>query len=198
MPPSRRNAAERLKPRAPLVFDIRALPRRPGSQREESRTVPAPADLGAGMVGIRAGADLDLRLRFEAVAEGVLVTADVTAPVTGECARCLEPLTGTIDVRCRELYSYSPGGEDEEDEGYCLDGDLLDIEPALRDSLVPALPLAPLCREDCPGLCPECGARLADVGPGHGHERAVDSRWVAMRERVAQAEAKGSSAATRT
>ena len=58
--------------------------------------------------------------------------------------------------------------------------DYIDLEPLLRDAVVLALPLAPVCREDCPGLCPDCGARLADVEPGHGHEQ-VDPRWAALR-----------------
>ncbi len=58
-----------------------------------------------------------------------------------------------------------------------LDGDFLDLEPAFRDAVVLALPLSPLCRDDCPGLCAECGAKLADVGPEHGHGDKVDPRW---------------------
>ena len=72
-------------------------------------------------------------------------------------------------------------GEDAAD-GYALDGDLLDLEPALRDALVLALPLAPLCREDCPGLCVECGALLAQAGPDHGHEPAIDPRWAGLQQ----------------
>ena len=59
-----------------------------------------------------------------------------------------------------------------------LEGDLIDLEPVLRDAVVLALPLRPLCRDDCPGLCAECGARLAD-DPDHGHE-TVDPRWAAL------------------
>ena len=54
------------------------------------------------------------------------------------------------------------------------------LEPVLRDAVVLALPLSPLCRDDCPGLCPDCGARLADAGPGHRHDDAVDPRWAAL------------------
>jgi uncharacterized protein len=60
-----------------------------------------------------------------------------------------------------------------------MDGVLLDIEPALRDAVVLALPLQPLCRDDCPGLCPQCGARLAD-DPEHEHDE-TDARWAALR-----------------
>ena len=52
--------------------------------------------------------------------------------------------------------------------------------PTFRDAVVLALPLSPLCREDCPGLCAECGAKLADAGPGHGHSDKLDPRWGAL------------------
>jgi uncharacterized protein len=93
--------------------------------------------------------------------------------------RCLDPLTSTIEVSFQELYRYLPDpGEDENDgEERFLDGDYLDLEPAFRDAVVLALPLSPLCREDCPGLCVECGVKLADVGPEHGHGDKVDPRW---------------------
>ena len=69
-----------------------------------------------------------------------------------------------------------------DDEELSLDGDLLDLEPVLRDAVVLALPMSPLCREDCPGLCVECGVRLADAGPAHRHEDAPDPRWAALSE----------------
>jgi uncharacterized protein len=128
---------------------------------------------------VPAGADVALDLRFEAVSEGVLVTGSAVAPLTGECARCLEPLAAAIEVSFQELYRYLPDpGEDEDDgEERFLDGDHLDLGPAFRDAVVLALPLSPLCRDDCPGLCAECGALLADAGPGHRHGDKVDPRW---------------------
>ena len=123
-----------------------------------------------------------LDLRFEAVSEGVLVTGSAVAPLTGECARCLDPLTSSIEVSFQELYRYLPDlGEDGADgEDRSLDGDFLDLEPTFRDAVVLALPLSPLCRDDCPGLCAECGAKLADAGPDHGHGDKVDPRWGAL------------------
>jgi uncharacterized protein len=89
-----------------------------------------------------------------------------------------------MEVSFQELYLYESGAADEEAdvEERFLDGDLLDLEPAFRDVVVLALPLSPLCREDCPGLCPECGARLAEVGPNHEHGDNVDPRWAALRQ----------------
>jgi uncharacterized protein len=162
-----------------FTFDMRVLGKGPGEFRDEKRAAAAPAGLGSGLVLVPAGADVALDLRFEAVSEGVLVTGSAVAPLTGECARCLEPLASTIEVSFQELYRYLPDpGEDENDvEERFLDGDHLDLEPAFRDAVVLALPLSPLCRDDCPGLCAECGALLADVGPDHGHNDKVDPRW---------------------
>jgi len=169
------------------VLDTRELGRRPGSMREMTRTVPAPADLGIEVLGVAEGAPVDLDLRLEAVMEGVLVTGTARATLTGECARCLEPLTEEIEVSLQELYVYEdhavtePGSGDEDDEVSMLEGDLVDLEPLLRDAVVLALPFQPLCTDDCPGLCPECGARLAD-DPDHAHEAAIDPRWAALTE----------------
>src|SRR5690242_8100757 len=111
--------------RGPLVFDIRTLG--PASARSESLTVRAPADLGAGMVRVPEGSELDLEVRFEDVGDGVLVTALATAPLVGECARCLDEFTSSTQVRFRELFAARPG--ESGDDGYLLDGDLLDVEP---------------------------------------------------------------------
>jgi uncharacterized protein len=147
--------------------------------------VPAPADLRVALACVPAGAEVKLHVRLEAVSEGVLVTVEVAAPVAGECARCLEPVTSLVEVSFRELYEADAGpvadGCDDADRRF-LDADLLDLEPAFRDAVVLALPLAPLCGPDCGGLCPECGARLADAGPGHHHGERMDPRWARLRQ----------------
>ncbi len=150
-----------------------------------TRTVPAPPDLGIEVLGVAEGAPVELDLRLEAVMEGVLVTGTARATLTGECARCLEPIADEIDVRFQELFVYedhAPDGHSTgDDEVSTLAGDLIDLEPLLRDAVVLALPFQPLCMDDCPGLCPECGARLAE-DPDHGHEAAIDPRWAALTE----------------
>ena len=165
-----------LDPRAPLVFDIRELGRRAGSMMEVDRTVPAPPDMGGGVAVVQQGSEMGLSMRFEAVVEGVLVSGTAAVTVSGECARCLEPVTWDETVPLTELFLHEPGPEEEELP--VLDGEYLDLEPVVRDAVVLALPLAPVCRPDCPGLCIECGARLAD-DPSHGHDR-IDPRWAAL------------------
>ncbi|HZE34601.1 MAG TPA: DUF177 domain-containing protein [Actinoallomurus sp.] len=181
MPHGSRNNLTRIDPRDPFVIETRTLGRRPGSMRKDSYTVPAPADLGVEMVSVPEGTEIELDLRLEAVMEGVLVSGTARAPLSGECARCLDPLTSSIEVELQELYVYSDtrSGESAEDDERRLEGDLIDLEPVVRDAMVLALPLSPLCRDDCPGLCTDCGVRLADAGPDHHHD-AVDPRWAAL------------------
>jgi uncharacterized protein len=168
-----------LDPRLPLVLDTRELGRRPGSMKTLSRSVPAPVDLGVDVLGVPAGSELELDLRLESVVEGVLVSGTGSGTVTGECVRCLDPVSRPLVVDVQELWTR---GEplDAEDELPQLDGDLLDLEPVLRDAVVLALPLQPLCRDDCPGLCSECGAHLAD-DPDHRHDE-TDPRWAALQQ----------------
>jgi uncharacterized protein len=171
-----------LDPRSPLVLDTNDLPRRPGAMRPVRRAVPSPADLGVELIGVQAGAQLDLDLRLESVSEGVLVSGTVTAPVAGECGRCLRPIADALAVTVQELYAYEHSTTDEttdDDEVGRMRGDLIDLEPALRDAVVLALPTHPLCREDCPGLCPECGVPFDDLPPDHSHAQA-DPRWAAL------------------
>ncbi|MGW0227536.1 YceD family protein [Actinopolymorpha singaporensis] len=165
-------------PQAPLVFDTRELGRRPGAQRKLRRSVPAPAGLGIDVLGVPEGTDIELALRLESVMEGVLASGTARVMLTGECVRCLEPLEQPLDVDFQELYAF-PESEIEDDEASRLEGDLLDLEPVVRDAVVLALPYQPVCSDDCPGLCPQCGARLAD-DPDHQHEAAIDPRWAAL------------------
>ncbi|MBO9520143.1 MAG: DUF177 domain-containing protein [Nocardioidaceae bacterium] len=174
-----------LDPRAPLVLDTRELGRRPGSQRRVSFTAEAPAELGIEILGVPTGSPVTFDLRLEAVMEGVLVSGTASAALAGECARCLEPIADEITVDLQELYLYDDGrdtaGDDEDDDVSRTEGDLVDLEPVLRDAVVLALPFQPLCQDDCPGLCTECGARLAD-DPDHRHDEPVDPRWAALEQ----------------
>ena len=170
----------RLDPRSPLVVDTRELGRRPGTMRRVHRTIAAPAGLGTEVVSVPEGADLELDLRLEAVMEGILASGTVRGRTVGECVRCLDPVEDEIEADVQELYVYpgrTPDGEDDDELRELVD-DMIDLEPVLYDTLVPALPFQPVCRDDCPGLCSDCGARLAD-DPGHTHESA-DPRWQAL------------------
>lgn len=148
------------------------------------RSLPSPGGLGLDVIGVRDEALLELDLQLEAVSEGVLVTGTLTAPLRGECGRCLDPVSESLSVDVCELFAYPDSLTDtttEQDEVYRIVGDHLDLEPVVRDGVVLGLPLTPLCRPDCSGLCPECGLRLDDLESGHAHE-SLDPRWAALAE----------------
>ena len=179
-----------IDPRSPLVLDTRELGRRAGSMQEVSLTVPAPADLGIMSIGVPEGSEIELDLRLESVIEGVLVSGTALVQLTGECSRCLDPISDELEVDLQELYAlrgdrrtgrpvaHRRSRRRTDDEQLHLVGDHLDLEPVLRDAVVLDLPLAPVCRDDCPGLCPQCGFRLAD-DPTHDHD-VIDPRWAAL------------------
>jgi uncharacterized protein len=164
--------------RSPLVFDTRSLGRRAGAMTTVTTTVPAPAGLGIEVIGVPEGSPIELDLRLEAVVEGVLVTGTATMTAVGECVRCLREVSQPIEVDVQELFVHDAGYEDD-DETSLLQGDLIDLEPVIRDDVVLDLPFQPLCSPDCAGLCPTCGARLDD-DPGHHHDAATDPRWAAL------------------
>lgn len=146
-----------------------------------TRVVAAPDRLGTEVIAVPEGTQIELDLMLESVLEGVLVTGTARTHATGECVRCLETVEQPVEASITELYAYPDRevpADDDEDEVRLLQDDLIDLEPALRDNLVPALPYQPLCDEDCPGLCSDCGARMAD-DPDHHHEQA-DPRWQAL------------------
>jgi len=185
--PENTTPKRRLDPRGPFVLDVRRLERQPGSMRTDRRRVPAPAGLSQDLVGVPEGAPLDLDLRLESATEGVLMTGTVTTAIAGECGRCLEPVTDDFGVDVIELFAY-PGSATaettDEDEVDRIVDDLIDVEPVVRDAVVLGLPMTPLCRPDCAGLCSSCGQRLDDLPADHVHDM-LDPRWAALTERFA-------------
>lgn len=162
-------------PRSGLVLDTHELSRRAGQLREVTRIAEAPADLGIDVIGVPPGSPVDLQLRLESVVEGVLVTGTATVHLHGYCTRCLRELSSQLEVEVQELFCY-PGKEADDEEAQHIEGELIDLEPVLRDAVVLDLPFTPLCRPDCAGLCPLCGADL-NADPGHGHDEDIDPRW---------------------
>ena len=134
------------------------------------------------MIGVTPGGEIDLDLRLESVVEGVLVSGSADVPLSGECGRCLAEINDRMTVDLQELFAYADSTTDltgEDDETARMEGDFVDLEPVLRDAVVLTLPLTPLCRPDCAGLCVECGERLDDLPKDHAHA-LPDPRWAAL------------------
>jgi uncharacterized protein len=169
-------------PGSPLVVNIARLGRRPGSMFAMHETVASPARIGLEMIGIAPGAPLDLDLRVESVSEGVLVSGTLSAPIAGECSRCLTPFTERIDVNLTELFAYPDSlteATTDEDEVGRVVNDFVDLRQPIVDAVGLELPFSPVCRTDCPGLCPTCGVALATAVPDHHHDE-IDPRWAKL------------------
>jgi uncharacterized protein len=182
-----------LDPAAPLVFDTAEL-RGAGTTMLVVREIPAPEAIGLPGYEVPQGSVLDLDVQLTGVSEGVLATGSVEAVAEGECARCLAPVQDALSVQVQELYAYEGSVTEattEADEIMRLQGDLLDLEPAVRDALVLAMPVTPLCRPDCPGLCAECGIPWDELPDDHRHE-TVDPRWAGL-EKLRLADTDGES-----
>mgnify|MGYP003377253045 CR=1 FL=1 len=165
-------------PRSGLVIEIHEMSRQAGTMREVRRTTEAPGEIGIGVIGVPAGSPVELDVRLEAVGEGVLVTGTAEVALAGECVRCLAPIRRDDVVDIQELYYY-PGNGPDDDEASRIEGERIDLEPVLRDTVVLDLPFTPLCRDDCRGLCQTCGANLNDE-PDHAHDEGKDDRWVGL------------------
>lgn len=180
---------ERLDLGSTFVIGLRELGRRPGNAQPVHRVGPLAERLGLEMIAVEAGTDVDADLLLQSASEGVLVTGTVSAPATGECGRCLGPVETVVTADVMELYAYPASLTEQtsdEDEVYRVgvtrDGnDAVDVEPVLRDAIVLALPLTPLCRPDCEGLCVDCGEPLADLPADHSHE-LLDPRFARLAE----------------
>ncbi len=110
--------------------------------------------------------------------EGVLVTGTAVVSLSGECVRCLVGISDELEIDVQELFTYSES-DASEDEASRMEGELIDLEPVLRDQVVLDLPFQPVCKADCAGLCSICGANLNDE-PDHTHGDELDPRWAAL------------------
>lgn len=170
---------------SPLVLDAKEVGRRPGAMRELRFTAGAPVDFGTDVIGVPQDGSMDLSVRMESVHEGVLVTGTVSTTASGACVRCLDEVELPVEGSFQELFVWPDRAThhrevdaDADEEEHHIEDDLIDLETVLRDAVLPSLPFQPVCREDCPGLCAQCGARLED-DPDHHHEQ-IDPRWAAL------------------
>lgn len=158
-----------------LIVQLKELIHKPGNMKEVVLEHTLSEQIGTDVMGIEAGSTLVIPTRLESVHEGILATADFTAKVKGICSRCLDEISDDLEIEIQELFMYRPEQEDD----FVVEQDRIDLEQALIDSVVPALPLQPLCSEDCAGLCSRCGVRM-DEDPSHSHEDPIDPRFSAL------------------
>jgi uncharacterized protein len=162
------------------LVPVTTLRRSTGARRHELRSGRV-GELRVAASTVPADAEATADALLDSVDGGIEVIATVSAPWRGECRRCLKPVEGRLRCDVREVYRPrgSHEGPDGDEDTYELHLDHLDLEPLIRDALLLELPFAPLCREDCRGLCPTCGADRND-GPCGCPTASGDPRWAAL------------------
>lgn len=176
----------------PFILNIHELSRRAGEMKEYELDIEAPERIGVPLIGVPQGGIIEADIRVESVTEGVLLSADIYAVAHGECIRCLDPVEQIVERKIQELYRYEPTNDrgrkkrsedadiDLEDEDELqMDGDLMNLEIPIIDAIILALPVNPLCDEECMGLCPQCGEKWESLPDDHQHEE-VDARWAGL------------------
>jgi len=170
----------------PLVVGIADLRRHPGTRRQFTESVVL-SDLGISSAAVPEGASIDIDLELETLSNGLVATGTISTPWIGECRRCLQSVEGRSLAKIREIFEPRPV----EGETYAMSEDTVNLEPMVRDAVLLALPLAPLCGEDCRGPAPELfptgveaeRAPEAGVGDENGSPGPLaDPRWAALAE----------------
>ena len=170
----------------PFVVDVGNLMRNPGTRKREAHSghLPGLAVLG---VTVPPDADVEVDVTIEGMDDRSLVaTGTVSTRWAAECSRCLRPIQGHVSSEVRELFEdparrvvEAPGSAVGDEDIYPLHGEQVDLEPLARDAVLLALPPAPLCAEDCAGLCPVCGADRNEADCGCD-TTVRDERWAAL------------------
>jgi uncharacterized protein len=164
-------------PKSPLLLNVAELLRRPGSRRPVRTTVDAEGLTLGGEASVENGTPVEVDVLVASLSDGLTVTGQIRSTWRGTCRRCLGGASGPIVAEVQELYQVHPTSED----AFPLDGEQLDLRPMVRELVLMELPAAPLCRDDCAGLCPKCGADL-NAGPCGCATEALDPRWAVLDE----------------
>ena len=159
----------------PFVVPVADLTNRPGARRRERVEGRLAAPVKVVDTQLSAAIPVVVDTRLEWVSDGLLATGTVEGAWEAPCRRCLKQAHGVLVVDFQELFEAHP----REGESYRLGHDTIDLEPLANEALTLSLPLAPLCTDDCRGLCPSCGADR-NLGECDCPPAEADARWAAL------------------
>jgi DUF177 domain-containing protein len=171
---------------AALTFNVAGLLAEPAGVSRSYDIDPVTLDPGEGL---RLSTPVSGRVRVARTNRGVLVDGELTTSLATECSRCLRPIEVPLALRIEseevvpsiDLQSGVPLERDDEPElARLTDHHELALLPFVREAILLAEPIAPVCRPDCPGLCSTCGLPL-DEGV-HDHPDELDPRLAALAE----------------
>ena len=163
----------------PWMLSVSELIDRPGASEELQVSWPAPVELAVPLLGVEKDSAMQVDVRLDSVHEGILVSGTVDGTLTGQCSRCLDPISQAVTIDIQELFQFEFDPMVDEDEQHMVEHGFVNVEPIMRDALVSSLPFQPTCSPDCEGLCDQCGVRLEEAGPDHYHDQ-LDPRWAAL------------------
>ncbi|MFA5775718.1 MAG: DUF177 domain-containing protein [Ilumatobacteraceae bacterium] len=159
---------------SPFIVNTVELLRRLGAQRDITLSVPA-SQFGFHDVRLADDSPIDVNLHLESLTNGIVVHGEISGLWQLQCRRCLRAISEVSIADVDELYQRIPDNPD----AYPLEGDQLDLRPMIRELVLLSEPVSPLCRPDCPGMCPNCGADLqtdqCDCATG-----LIDERWAVL------------------
>lgn len=178
---------------SPFSLSLASLKRQEGSRITWENSVENSEAIGHELVHVPEKSRLNVSVSLTSVSEGVYVQGTVSAPLVGQCSRCLKNIEGNNTYGIAELAYYPERramlideGDEDAQEAPVVSEDHIDLEPLIRDAIVLALPFQPLCSEDCKGLCPECGEALDALPDDHAHEAPYNPQFDALASLEAQ------------
>ena len=169
----------------PLIWNVAGLLTEPAGSTRDYDVAGATIDLGDDL---RLADPIEGRVRLSRTNRGLLVTANLHASLQESCSRCLRdvevPVEISIDEEVLPSLDLQTGlpvlAPDEPDVTRLTDHHELDLESLVREQILLAEPIAPLCEPDCPGLCITCGERLTNGPHDHGLDD-IDPRLEALK-----------------
>jgi uncharacterized protein len=170
---------------SPLAWNVAALLTEPPGSTRDYLVAGVVIDLGDDL---RLADPIEGRVRLSRTNRGLVVQADLETSLDTQCSRCLREIEVPLQLHIEEealpsldLQSGLPVDTSGEPEALRLtDHHELDLEQTVREAILLAEPIAPLCEPDCPGLCAVCGERMTDGPHDHG-EDAIDPRLEVLR-----------------
>jgi uncharacterized protein len=157
-----------------LVVNAAELLRRPGSEREVEVDLD-PAEIELADERLEAGVPIVVRLHLESLSDGIVVDGEVISTWHGSCRRCLTDVGGRLHSQVHEIYQ----GTITDPEAFPIEHDQIDLAPVVREVVQIDLPVVPVCRPDCAGLCPTCGVDR-NLEPCQCADEGRDDRWDAL------------------
>jgi uncharacterized protein len=159
----------------PYLVQVADLLVEPGAARDETGSLPLTVSLSNAAVDDTA----EIRVRLRSLSDGIVAKGMVSVVAELTCKRCLTTWSEQREIPFEQVYRRQP--DDADDELALVDGHAIDLEPAVHDEVSLSLPAAPVCRDDCLGLCAVCGTDLNEA-PCDGHGDGSDSPFAVLKQ----------------